>query len=126
MVFGSHKGVGRFSVNALKQYVHEKKSMFCEKCGTLGVPTAKGLVCPTCGGRVKSRYHAQHPKKVEPRPLSGRVPKQEGSIEHECKRCGHSHSSFDVVPPTYGDEYSTFFFKCPKCGYVERDEIVPM
>jgi len=105
---------------------------FCPKCGTLMRPDRKkGVwVCPNCGYEEpitdEDKKKTKITQKVEHRPDEGVV-----IVDQEvetlpttrvyCPKCGEIVEAYWwEVQTRAGDEPSTIFYKCKKCGYVWR------
>ncbi len=99
--------------------------MFCSECGSIGIPDNGNFICVSCGNEVGSSISRISNPSTSAYGPNMAIPEFKGSMEHECERCGHDKAFFAEVPPLYGDEFSTFFFKCAKCGLVVREEIGP-
>jgi len=104
---------------------------FCPKCGNLMFPDKKRKVwvCRNCGyeepldvEKDKNKYRIS--QKVEHRPDEmGFVVEEIETLPTAhvtCPKCGHNEAWYWEVQTRAGDEPSTVFYKCKKCGHVWR------
>ncbi len=104
---------------------------FCPKCGKLMLPkkTDKGVVlaCSSCeytaGGGELEEYKVVKKSRAE-----GEVTVVEGENERalpttavSCPGCGHGRAYWWLRQTRAGDEPSTRFYRCVKCGKVWRE-----
>ncbi len=104
---------------------------FCPKCGSIMIPDKKRgvLVCRKCGHEeplnpedVKSYRITQ---KVEHRPDEGIIVVEQNvetlpKVRVTCPKCGNDEAYWWEMQTRAGDEPSTVFYKCTKCGHVWR------
>ncbi|MFX0050869.1 MAG: transcription factor S [Candidatus Hermodarchaeota archaeon] len=108
---------------------------FCD-CGALLVPDKQPdgkiqMRCPACGKIISSDTNSkafeikqtirhsdlekmvviEDPNEVEPMP----------STNAKCKKCSNNKAIFWQVQTRSGDEGSTTFYRCTKCGFTWRD-----
>jgi len=102
---------------------------FCSKCGLALLPTQKGksvvLTCPKCG--QESRRADPVVQKLE-KPKESIVVIGKGkdvqalpTMKAICQKCGNTEASYWMVQTRGGDESSTQFFRCTKCGTTWRE-----
>lgn len=102
--------------------------LFCEKCGSLKIPSTKDgkrvMKCNNCG------FIYNDIKSVK---ISEKVPEQKeiAVIDKEietnaltsavCRKCGHKKAYYWFVQTRASDEPATQFFKCEKCSNVWKE-----
>ena len=105
------------------------RMQFCPKCSLALVPTMKEKIvvlgCPKCGGTRRSDPMVQ---KLGPSKESVVViGKSEKNLQTlpimkvSCQKCGHGEAFYWMVQTRGGDEASTQFFRCTKCGRTWRE-----
>jgi len=104
---------------------------FCPKCHLAMIPRKKEkavvLVCPRCG--EETRRSDPMVKKLGTARESVVVisKEEEKSIQTLpttsviCQKCGHGEAFYWMVHTLGGDEGSTQFFRCTKCGGTWRE-----
>jgi DNA-directed RNA polymerase subunit M/transcription elongation factor TFIIS len=95
--------------------------MFCEKCGSIGVPLDGMIMCRECGRVIEKPLIEQKHYKKDAGP-NRRVPELVGSAYFNCPKCGRIKAERYEIPPQYGDEESVFLTKCSNCSYTVREE----
>jgi DNA-directed RNA polymerase subunit M len=103
---------------------------FCPKCGLTLVPTKKKeivvLACPKCG-RETRRSDPVLQKLGKAKESIVVIGKQEENmrtlptVKIRCQKCGHGEAFYWMVQTRGGDEASTQFFRCAKCGVTWRE-----
>lgn len=113
---------------------------FCPECESMLRKTkkdgAKIYKCAGCGfeksieDTVNSAIGEYEKKRKELMEFKRKtlVVEGEGSspnpvAEEECPECGHSQAEFQQLQILAGDEPTTTFFRCLKCGLVWRHEV---
>lgn len=104
---------------------------FCPKCGNMMVPDRKRgvFVCRKCGyeepinSEDAKAYRVT--KKVEHKPDEGVVVVEKDIrtlpiAKVKCPKCGNGEAYWWELQTRAGDEPSTIFYKCTKCGYTWR------
>ncbi|MBN1376768.1 transcription factor S [Candidatus Woesearchaeota archaeon] len=103
--------------------------IFCPKCGSILKTEKKGkkkyVVC-SCGYKKETdegmRLKEKYEHKTEKTEV---VDKEKENIhpeaEEKCPKCDNNKAYFWTVQTRGGDESSTKFFKCTKCGHTWRD-----
>lgn len=109
---------------------------FCPDCGSRLVPkkseTSISLVCPKCGyvkPEIDSRAEAKVGSKVIKHNLQQQVTiigkddlvNTMPTMRMECPNCGNMQVYVWQVQTRGGDEASTQFFRCTKCGHTFRE-----
>ncbi len=106
------------------------RMQFCPKCGLTLVPTKKKeivvLVCPKCG--QETRRSDPVVQKLEKAKESVVVIGKEEenkrtlpTVKIHCQKYGHGEAFYWMVQTRGGDEASTQFFRCAKCGVTWRE-----
>ncbi|WP_297535323.1 transcription factor S [Thermococcus sp.] len=105
---------------------------FCPKCGNLMLPDRKRKVwvCRVCGyeepfDEEKDRAKTRITQKVEHKPDEEIVVIEQDvktlpTTKVTCPKCGNDTAYWWELQTRAGDEPSTIFYKCTKCGYVWR------
>jgi DNA-directed RNA polymerase subunit M len=102
---------------------------FCPKCSLALIPTKKEktvvLACPKCGEETK-RADPIIQKLGAPKESIVVIGKGENlqtlpKMKVTCQKCGHGEAFYWMVQTRGGDEASTQFFKCTKCGRTWRE-----
>ena len=97
---------------------------FCPKCGLALTPTKKQkivvLTCPKCGQESK-RYDPVIQKLEKAKESIVVIGKGKNiqtlpTMKVSCQKCGHGEAFYWMVQTRGGDEASTQFFRCTKCG----------
>jgi DNA-directed RNA polymerase subunit M len=105
---------------------------FCPKCGSMMVPEKgeKGAVwrCRKCKHEIKEKNSK---KLVLRKKVEGKVEipvfdteknaDKLSTIEAECGKCGNMRAVWWIQQTRAGDEASTRFYKCVKCGHTWRE-----
>jgi DNA-directed RNA polymerase subunit M len=104
---------------------------FCPKCHLAMIPTKKEkaivLACPKCGEVTKRSDPTV--QKLETARESVVVIRKEDEksiqtlpiMEVSCQKCGNGEAFYWMVQTRGGDEASTQFFRCTKCGATWRE-----
>ena len=106
------------------------RMQFCPKCSLALIPTKKEkivvLACPKCGEETKhSDPMVQKFGKAKESVVV--IGKGENGIQTlptmkvNCQKCGHGKAFYWMVQTRGGDEASTQFFRCAKCGVTWRE-----
>ena len=106
------------------------RMQFCPKCSLALVPTKKEkivvLACPKCGDEsTRSDPMVQNFGKANESVVV--IGKEEKNIQTlpitkvTCQKCGHGEAYYWMVQTRGGDESSTQFFRCAKCGVTWRE-----
>lgn len=102
---------------------------FCPKCGTKLKATPSGekvvLRCPRGHYEVVSEARPITEKPVKEGTVSVIEDVEEKimpmpTVKAECPKCGNNRAYWWLVQTRGGDESSTQFYKCTKCGYTWR------
>ena len=103
---------------------------FCSKCSLVLVPIKKEravvLACPKCGEETK-RSNPIVQKLATPKESVVVIGKKDKKIQAlptmkiTCQKCGHGEAFYWMVQTRGGDEASTQFFRCAKCGKTWRE-----
>jgi len=106
---------------------------FCPKCGSLLQPRKVDgkvcLICPNCGYvkdaegsklRIVRKLNHSEDKGIIVVD-SDKLPKVLPKTKAICPRCGNNEAYWWMVQTRSGDESSTRFFRCTKCGYTWRE-----
>ncbi|MHA1835893.1 MAG: transcription factor S [Candidatus Odinarchaeia archaeon] len=105
---------------------------FCEECGGLLIPISeKELKCRRCGAIVKKDVNLnatefsikktiKHGPKSKTYVVENDI-KTMPTTNIECPKCGYKEAYYWQVQTRAGDEPSTSFFRCRKCGYTWRE-----
>ncbi|MGP3668221.1 MAG: transcription factor S [Candidatus Bathyarchaeota archaeon] len=100
---------------------------FCPNCGRRLKPTGQLLKCPTCGfeevAEKKVYLNMDSMGKKEPIVVIGEDVaeiKTMPTTKVECSRCGNKEAYYWFVQTRSGDEPTTQFFRCTKCGLTWR------
>ncbi|MCX8175683.1 MAG: transcription factor S [Candidatus Bathyarchaeota archaeon] len=100
---------------------------FCPNCGRRLKLTGQLLKCPTCGfeetAEKKVYLNIDPMVKKEPIVVVGEdlaEIKTMPTIKVECSRCGNKEAYYWFVQTRSGDEPTTQFFRCTKCGLTWR------
>lgn len=110
---------------------------FC-KCGALLVPDKQpdGKVqmrCPSCGNTIKPESNSNSEafeikQKIRHTELEKMVVIEEPNevqtmptTNSTCLKCGNNEAVYWQVQTRSGDEASTTFYRCIKCGFTWRD-----
>lgn len=108
---------------------------FCKTCGTrlrfrqvkLETSSFPALVCDKCGFYVKVERTVEKPVVSEESRESIKVLSDEAvkfqtmpTTAAECPKCGHNTAFWWMIQTRGGDESSTQFFRCEKCGHTWR------
>lgn len=106
------------------------KMQFCPNCSQALVPTQKEkivvLACPKCG-QVTRRSDPIVQKFGKAKESVVVIGKEEKNIQTppitkvSCQKCGHGEAYYWMVQTRGGDEGSTQFFRCAKCGVTWRE-----
>ena len=106
------------------------RMQFCQKCGLTLVPTKKEetvvLTCPKCGQETR-RSDPMVQKLGKAKESIVVIGKQEENmrtlptVKIRCQKCGHGEAFYWMVQTRGGDEASTQFFRCAKCGVTWRE-----
>jgi len=98
--------------------------MFCEKCGSLLVPSGQGFKCSKCGKRASSStVKLSEGKTLSIKDIGGvnveveTMPK----IKASCPKCSHNEAYYRLVQTRGADESPTTFFTCTKCSHKWRE-----
>jgi DNA-directed RNA polymerase subunit M len=103
---------------------------FCPKCGNLMLPkkSSKGLIleCGKCGNVVEGKGDEYKlTKDVEIKKSSTEVieDKQVGlpTARVTCPKCENDKAYYWIRQTRAGDEPSTRFYRCVKCGHIWRE-----
>ncbi|MHA1409185.1 MAG: transcription factor S [Candidatus Odinarchaeia archaeon] len=106
---------------------------FCPECGGLLSPiSANELKCRRCGYIVKLGDNNLEEKQLTIKTTINHGPKSKTYIvdqdlktmpttKAECPKCKHKEAYYWQVQTRAGDEPSTTFFRCRKCGYTWRE-----
>ncbi len=106
------------------------RMQFCPKCGLALIPTKKEktvvLACPKCGGETKRALPTvqEFGKPKESVVVIGKKDKDIQTLptaKVTCQKCGHGEAFYWLVQTRGGDESSTQFFRCGKCGSTWRE-----
>lgn len=102
---------------------------FCPKCGMALTPTKKEkivvLTCPKCGQESKRSDPVM--QKLEKAKESivvigkGKNMQTLPTMKVSCQKCGQGEAFYWMVQTRGGDEASTQFFRCTKCGATWRE-----
>jgi len=95
--------------------------MFCEKCGSIGVPMDGMVMCRDCG-RVILNPNLEKKSVKEDLSPDRSIPGPSGSAYFPCPKCGYLKGDRYEIPPQYGDEESALFIKCSNCGFAKKEE----
>jgi DNA-directed RNA polymerase subunit M len=103
---------------------------FCPKCSLALIPTKKEkivvLACPKCGVETK-RAEPIVQKLERPRESIVVIGKGQEKVQTlptmkvTCQKCGFEKAFYWTVQTRGGDEASTQFFRCAKCGATWRE-----
>jgi DNA-directed RNA polymerase subunit M len=103
---------------------------FCSKCSLALIPTKKEkivvLACPKCGEETR-RANPIVQKLETPKEAIVVIGKDEKNLQTLpkmkviCQKCRHGEAFYWMVQTRGGDEASTQFFKCTKCGWTWRE-----
>jgi len=105
---------------------------FCPKCGNLMLPDRKRKVwvCRSCGyeepfDEQKDREKTVIKQKVEHKPDEGIIVVEQDvktlpTTKVTCPKCGNDTAYWWELQTRAGDEPSTIFYRCTKCGHVWR------
>ena len=106
------------------------RMQFCQKCGLTLIPTKKEetvvLTCPKCGQETR-RSDPMVQKLGKAKESVVVIGKQEENmrtlptVKIRCQKCGHREAFYWMVQTRGGDEASTQFFRCAKCGVTWRE-----
>lgn len=100
---------------------------FCQKCGTLMVPskTGKGLVCPNCGSRAKAEkiILKEIVKKEKPKKAMKEILDTYPVVKEKCEKCGNPEAWWWTEQTRAADEPETQFLRCTKCRFTWRKYI---
>jgi len=95
--------------------------MFCDKCGSILVPSTDGFACPKCGVKgadVELGEDSTGGKEVH---MVKEVDDNLPVIEVECPKCEHGKAHYFIYQTRSADESPTTFYTCCKCGHKWRD-----
>ena len=103
---------------------------FCPKCSQVLIPTKKEkfvvLACPKCGEETK-RSDPMVQKFGKTKESVVVIGKEKNGIQTlpttnvNCQKCGYGKAFYWMVQTRGGDEASTQFFRCAKCGVTWRE-----
>lgn len=104
---------------------------FCPKCGSIMIPDKKRglLVCRRCGyeesleEETAKRYQLKKEVKHSPKEELVVIEQDVATlpkIKITCPKCGNGEAYWWELQTRAGDEPSTIFYKCTKCGHVWR------
>jgi len=100
---------------------------FCPKCGRRLKLTGQVLRCPVCGfeetPEKKVYYGVGFGERKEPIIVIGEDLAEIRTMpttKAECPRCGNKEAYYWFVQTRSGDEPTTQFFRCTKCGLTWR------
>ena len=106
------------------------RMQFCPKCRQALIPTKKEkivvLACPKCGEETR-RSDPMVQKFGKPKESVVVIGKEDRNIQTlptmkvNCQKCGHGEAFYWMVQTRGGDEASTQFFRCVKCGVTWRE-----
>ncbi len=103
---------------------------FCPKCGSIMLPDRKKgvFVCRNCGYEepidpedakgYKMTQKVEH--KREDIPVIEQELETLPKVKITCPKCGNDEAYWWELQTRAGDEPSTIFYKCTKCGHVWR------
>ena len=107
---------------------------FCPKCGTMMIPKKEGeqtiFVCPACGFRINTNTKSEEyeiSRKIKHTPKEEIVTIHDDElntlpIDHVvCPKCGYTEAYVWEYQTRAGDEATTIFHRCKRCGYTWRE-----
>lgn len=109
---------------------------FCPSCGTMLREVRKEgvirLMCPKCGHSEPKQgaatLAAAPAAQRRPKPTSGGIVDYGGDEDESrpktraaCPKCGNMEAYWWMQQTRSGDEASTRFFRCTKCGHTWRE-----
>ena len=98
----------------------------CPKCKSLmRIEKREGKVyyiCPSCGytEELSNPMIRMKIEKEEKVTVIERDRTMEAIVKVKCPKCGNNEAYTWIVQTRSGDEASTVFYKCTKCGYTWR------
>ena len=103
---------------------------FCPKCGSIMLPDRKRgvFVCRKCGyeeplnpeAAKAYRLTQKVEHKVEDIPIIEQDLATLPKVKITCPKCGNDEAYWWELQTRAGDEPSTIFYRCTKCGYTWR------
>ena len=107
---------------------------FCPKCGTMMIPKKENgktvLVCPACGFKIEANAESKeyelsrkikHTPKEEIVTIEGDELNTLPTAHVVCPKCGYTEAYVWEYQTRAGDEATTIFYKCKRCGYTWRE-----
>ncbi|AMM53869.1 MULTISPECIES: transcription factor S [Thermococcaceae] len=104
---------------------------FCPKCGSIMIPDKKRgvFVCRKCGYEEpinpEDAKAYRRTEEVKHKPDEGVIVVEQDfstlpTAKVTCPKCGYHEAWWWELQTRAGDEPSTIFYKCKRCGYVWR------
>jgi len=103
---------------------------FCDNCGKLlglgkDFSGSAAVRCTFCGeGKILGEVKVSEIKVFKESVGEGVLDQAEHDLSegfpHICKKCGHGEADVHDWGIGYSDESSIHFFRCKKCGFIER------
>jgi DNA-directed RNA polymerase subunit M len=106
---------------------------FCPRCGMRLIfisteDSSESLICPNCNYKSKSKSTLQLLTKNKPSAESVVVVGEEDAkirtlptVKSVCSRCGNNEAFWWMYQTRGGDEPTTRFFRCTRCGMTWRE-----
>lgn len=100
--------------------------MFCDKCGSLMLPSGKKIKCTNCG-EEKEILNSQEFKLTGENKRKNKLLILDEEIRTlpttraECPRCKNMEAEWWLLQTRKADEAETRFFRCTKCKFTWRE-----
>ncbi len=126
----SEKGRIKYESGCTPAIRSSPNMQFCPKCSLALIPTKKEkivvLACPKCGEETRRALPIvqKFGKARESVVVIGKEDKNLQTLpttKVTCQKCGHGEAFYWMVQTRGGDEASTQFFRCTKCGTTWRE-----
>ena len=90
--------------------------MFCEKCGSILVPSDdESFECIQCGTKGDVDLSESAGKAKEVCMVGEGIEDSRATAEIACKKCGHNKAYYYIQQTRSADEAPTTFYECIKC-----------
>ncbi len=94
--------------------------MFCEKCGSLTVPSSGKMVCLSCGHETSESIKLGEKAKASKKMLEAGEYDVNPIVPANCRKCKNKEAYYAIKQTRSSDEAPTKFFRCTKCGFTWR------